>query len=82
MTMVKSEWQPIETAPKDGTAFDALYDDGAIEANVYWAAERYCIAGAPYGSRGPGCMSAEIGLPVYPTHWRTPAPLTGGRENG
>ena len=65
-----SEWQPIDTAPKDGTAvivtggpligyelpcvIDALYEDGAWHANM-WA--------APEGE-------------LLPTHWmpRPPPP--------
>ena len=68
--MSEIEWHDIKSAPKDGRPFEALYDDGATEEGVYWADERYCILGAPQGSRGPGCMSSEVGLPVSPTHWR------------
>lgn len=63
-------WQDIATAPKDGRPFEAQYDDGSTERDVYWASERYCILGAPQGSKGPGCMSSGIGLPVDPTYWR------------
>jgi len=69
-------WQPIETAPKDGWKFEARYDDGSTEHGVYWATERYCMIGSPQGSKGPGCMSSEVFLPVAPTHWR-PAPPKG-----
>jgi hypothetical protein len=65
-----SGWQDISTAPKDGTRFKVRYEDGTTEEGVYWADERYCILGAPQGSKGPGCMSSDIGLPVEPTHWR------------
>lgn len=63
-------WQPIATAPKDGRLFEALYDDGTTETDLYWSEQRYCILGAPQGSKGPGCMSSEVNLPVDPTHWR------------
>lgn len=63
-------WQDISTAPKDGRSFEVQYDDGSTERDVYWATERYCILGAPQGSKGPGCMSSEVDLPVDPTLWR------------
>ncbi|SEG64562.1 hypothetical protein SAMN04488115_108106 [Bosea lathyri] len=63
-------WQAIDSAPKDGTPFEALYDDGSTEEGVYWAEARQCILGSRAGERGPGCMSTEVGLPVDPTHWR------------
>lgn len=76
------DWQPIETAPKDGTPIRGLYDDGrpedeAIEDGLYWSEERYCILGAPQGSMGPGWVSREAGdLPVdAPAYWMPlPAP--------
>lgn len=63
-------WQDIATAPKNGRPFEVQYDDGSTERDVYWAPERYCILGAPQGSKGPGCMSSEVGLPVDPILWR------------
>ncbi len=64
-------WQSIETAPKDGSQFEARYEDGTTEEGVYWADTRYCMIGPPQGSCGPGCVSTEAGhLPVDPTHWR------------
>ncbi len=64
-------WQPIETAPKDGTPLRTLSADGLQEDGVYWSDERYCILGAPQGSRGPGWVSAELGnLPINtPIGW-------------
>lgn len=69
---VEDGWQPIETAPRDGTRVRILSADGAEEDNVYWSEERYCILGAPQGSRGPGWVSTEAGnLPIDPpTHWQ------------
>lgn len=75
-----SKWQPIHSCPKDGTPFEALFDDFTIEAGVYWSDERYCILGAPMGSKGPGCMSPEAGLPVEPTDWRPLAALATKRD--
>lgn len=70
-----SEWNPIDTYPKDGSQFEVLYQDGSIEAEVYFSDTRYCMLGAPMGSRGPGLVSTEAGgLPIDPedgiTHWR------------
>lgn len=66
----ETPWQPIDTVPKDGSPFGARYEDGTTEDKVYWSSERYCILGAPQGSKGPGCMSSEVGLPVDPVSWR------------
>lgn len=74
-----SEWQPISTVPHDRSYFEILYEDGSIEQEVYWSDTRYCMLGAPQGSRGPGLVSSEAGnLPIEIkdgiTHWR-PAPV-------
>ncbi|GGD30989.1 DUF551 domain-containing protein [Aureimonas glaciei] len=45
-----SKWQPIETAPKDGTIVDLWHDEFGRNANCYWGvpqhecgeAGRYC----------------------------------------
>jgi hypothetical protein len=76
---VMSEWQLINTHPRDGY-FDVRYEDGTVEADVYWSDTRYCMLGAPQGSRGPGLVSTEAGnLPIDIedgiTHWR-PTPST------
>lgn len=65
-----SQWFDISTMPKDGTHVEVRYDNDTTELGVYWASERWCILGAPQGSKGPGCMSSEIGLPVDPIQWR------------
>ncbi len=61
-------WQPIETAPKDGTKFDAWVPD---------AFGGYRMAGLSFNTRGKlrqhGLLT-EADLPRWPTHWR---PLPG-----
>ncbi len=32
-----SEWQPIETAPRDGTKVDLKMSSGRVAENVFWA---------------------------------------------
>lgn len=76
-------WRPPETAPRDGSKFTVLYDDGSTEDEVYWSNERYCMLGAPQGSCGPGFVSTEAGnLPVGDcpdiTHWRAAQHDGGG----
>lgn len=70
----RNEWQPIETAPKDGTPLRVMYDNdpSMVEDGVYWQAEgRHCMLGRRAGSFPPGWTSFEAGnLPVDPpTHW-------------
>lgn len=63
-----SEWQPIETAPKDGTAVWAI-EDGAPHGLtmphyvvVFWAPS------ARYSARG-FWQCADRALVAQPTHW-------------
>ena len=60
------EWQPIETAPKNGTDIILRVDDYAIEGRFvatiyggYWAK-------ISLNSHGCGCCSSED---PNPTHW-------------
>ena len=63
-----SEWQPIETAPRDGSRFDAWLPSrgGGRVTNVYWSdiQEWWCVDGA-YGPEEP------TPLPIVPviSHW-------------
>lgn len=71
-------WQPIETAPKDGSIIDLLCEDGRW-ADCYWGAPEHCC-----GEAGQYCDSEWHGAPdgwVWstmneflpseepPTHW-------------
>ncbi len=59
-----SEWQPIETSPKDGT--DVLvYEPGYVVAILHWHTVKTKTA-ASY----PGYWTDGDGLNWYkPTHW-------------
>lgn len=70
-----SEWQPIETAPKDGTAI--LVWDGKLVYEAEWWDAWYA------DSSKPGWMIAncdeEYGFYVKATHWMPlPTPPTDG----
>ena len=59
-----SEWQPIETAPKDGTSILAIDEDG-----FYFVVE-YAGVLEPYGHQW-----TDGGTLLEPTHWMPlPAP--------
>ena len=75
------EWQPIETAPKDGTVID-LWVSGEFEgryAGCFWGKPLHCC-----GEYGRHCDSEWHDLPVgwvtdfneplteLPTHWMPP----------
>ena len=68
----EGEWEPIETAPRDGTPLRVKYSDGTEEDGVYWQEEgRHCVLGSRAGSLPPGWTStAASHLPVNDiTHW-------------
>jgi hypothetical protein len=76
-----TDWQLIETAPKNGWPLRVQYDDGTEEDGVYWSGERYCMLGAPQGSLGPGWVSQEAGdLPVDGVVFWMPLPPAPERE--
>lgn len=67
-----ADWQPIETAPKDGTEFLACELLARTDAPGYWD-KFVCAWGNGYGWHSDGHR-------VAPTHWQPwPAdPETGG----
>ncbi len=67
------KWQPIDTAPKDGTDILVYNDDG----NIYQAAfnvGKWRFASAD--QHGCGCCGGDA---EFPTHW-TPLPKLPGEE--
>ena len=76
-------WQPIESAPKDGTPIILLVNGVAIEGrwddqsypdkNIFYGDGEWDVISLP--SHGCGCCSGDDPLP---THWMPlPAPPTG-----
>lgn len=70
-------WQPLETAPKDGTRFWGKVDEDAIA--MFWMEEfeafvssyrrmvmapGYTINGQPYQNHSPVCHSPEAWMPI------------------
>lgn len=53
--LAQPRWQPIETAPKDGT--EILLSDGTYKRTGYWAKRRECWS-----------VDTVVQLPM-PTHW-------------
>jgi len=63
--MTRDEWQPIETAPKDGTRFDAWTREGRVP-DVWWDAQRG--EWVEWGLLEFGGVGAR--RPLWPpTHW-------------
>lgn len=57
-----SEWQPIDTAPKDGTTILAV--DGDVIAVVWWSVACDPAQWRDFGGLGAGGID-----PFEPTHW-------------
>jgi len=71
----KSEWQPIATAPKDGTVFLG-YRDGKMRES-YRVQRPDCEMWVFGGSSG----AVEIAPQLKPTHWM-PLPAAPSQETG
>jgi hypothetical protein len=59
-----SAWQPIETAPKDGTTIDVCNRWGDRSADVAWVDGKWRYWGVD-GFGSPGWVSLDLS----PTHW-------------
>lgn len=74
------EWQPIETAPKDGTPIIVGYDGrngGEVWSHAAAWVMLYEEGGEPLGEEWhyPTGFEPEHGQPYHPTHWQPlPAP--------
>jgi hypothetical protein len=68
----KSEWQPIETAPKDGTRFlGAEYDDGWMIGPCIWCKTSHVPL---YGFHFTEGDPEDLNI-AHPSHWMPlPAP--------
>jgi hypothetical protein len=60
-----SEWQPIATAPKDGTAFLAYWVRTYSDGKRYEAAQPYVVAHYSHGRLWPEWIRPDD----QPTHW-------------
>lgn len=70
-------WQPIDTAPKDGTRIECLHADAALDV-VQWEEYRCCMLGPRAGSFPPGWQN-EDRLPVDdPIFWRSLSRMKAG----
>ena len=77
-----SEWQPIETAPKDGSYFLAGNAGGAWVA--HW--NQVAVSGYRFDQPWRSCMLNHYHMPVDvrylpPTHWM-PLPAPPGAPEG
>lgn len=74
-----SGWQPIETAPRDGTVID-IWADGERIADVYWGKPDHCCGemgqycDSDWHREKPGWVVCAINASYWgskpPTHWQ------------
>jgi hypothetical protein len=70
-----SGWQPIETAPRDGTFFVAVNANNARVPNPYFICYSDQPEAGDHFAEGAGWRCPGRDWPVYPTHW-LPLPPT------
>lgn len=64
------EWQPIETAPKDGTAILAYTNSEVL--SLYWSDSIWAAVNNPVQKQGGGWVQEVNRSDTYvycPTHW-------------
>jgi hypothetical protein len=66
-----SEWQPIETAPKDGTSILVIYEGGQMIVS-YWRVTESTTNGTVdyHMERWVTPWMAKPGVEPAPTHWQ------------
>ena len=68
-----TQWQTMETAPKDGTTIIGLYDEG--ESGIFWSDRPVCMLGSRCGGFPEGWATdgsdCDYNLPMEePLKWR------------
>lgn len=65
------EWQPIETAPKDGTAILVFPpSSSAMQASIAkWDEDKYANKPIPYWRRMDALGKKTFSRSLPPTHW-------------
>jgi hypothetical protein len=72
------EWQPIETAPKDGSEILVKIDSEVVVA--FYSPRPVCMLGPVHGGHPPGWATGRSNTTDYnlpldtPTHWMTLPP--------
>jgi len=69
------EWQPIKTAPKDGTEIEVLFEGGEM-STAFWSDKPICMLGPRNGTFPSGWATGhesgtDYNLPLDDfTHWK------------
>lgn len=67
---MSKEWQPIETAPKDGRTIEVAHDEEGKETSfAFWSQRPVCMLGDRNGGFPPGWATApeqntDVNLPL------------------
>jgi hypothetical protein len=75
--MSSSEWQPIETAPKDGTWFLVVDPN----SNMCWAPYGFCAWMTDWSGKSYWCEE-DVSEEIFPTHWMPLSDPPTPREAG